>query len=98
MYDNNSCQSAKIHHYHRLSVHLWIYCPIVIFCSHKHYLDTDFFDNSIVWYCIDVDECASSNGGCEQICINEVGSFQCFCEPGFTLASDDTNCDGNLNK
>uniref|UniRef100_A0A1X7UZT4 EGF-like domain-containing protein n=1 Tax=Amphimedon queenslandica TaxID=400682 RepID=A0A1X7UZT4_AMPQE len=35
-----------------------------------------------------IDECADKNGGCEQICNNTVGSFQCSCLVGFTLAND----------
>ena len=36
----------------------------------------------------DINECAGKNGGCEQICINTCGSFQCSCSAGFTLVSD----------
>ena len=36
----------------------------------------------------DIDECADKNGGCEQICNNTPGSFQCSCSAGFTLVSD----------
>ena len=32
----------------------------------------------------DVNECASNGGGCEQICTDNVGSFECSCRPGFT--------------
>ena len=41
----------------------------------------------------DVNECDSSNGGCDQICTNNVGSFECSCNPGFELASDGFSCD-----
>ena len=41
----------------------------------------------------DVNECDSSNGGCDQICINNDGSFECSCNPGFELASDGFSCD-----
>ena len=33
-------------------------------------------------------------GGCEQICVNSVGSFQCQCEPGFMLTEDTLTCAG----
>ena len=31
--------------------------------------------------CIDIDECAKDNGGCEHSCLNKPGTFQCkyFC-------------------
>ena len=43
-------------------------------------------------YCIsnfkDINECTTSNGGCEQICNNTIGSFMCSCLFGFTLSMD----------
>ena len=33
-------------------------------------------------------------GGCEQNCDNNEGSFECSCDPGFTLNADMLNCDG----
>ncbi|XP_066300019.1 sushi, von Willebrand factor type A, EGF and pentraxin domain-containing protein 1-like [Branchiostoma lanceolatum] len=42
--------------------------------------------------CPDVDECASSNGGCEQICTNTDGSFHCSCHVGFGLSIDSLSC------
>ena len=42
----------------------------------------------------DINECQTSNGGCNQTCNNTVGSFRCFCDTGYTLASDNLGCDG----
>ncbi|XP_071808298.1 bone morphogenetic protein 1 homolog [Asterias amurensis] len=40
------------------------------------------------------DECSSeSSGGCEQICVNTIGSYHCECEPGFELKSDGVSCE-----
>ena len=44
----------------------------------------------------DINECASSNGGCAQLCNNTVGSFFCDCNEGYLLDIDDINCDGML--
>lgn len=44
----------------------------------------------------DVDECQTNNGGCEHTCTNTEGSFECSCNPGFSLLSDGTNCNGKL--
>ena len=32
---------------------------------------------------IDVNECAVNNGGCDQLCTNTQGSYQCGCNPGY---------------
>ncbi|ETE59504.1 Bone morphogenetic protein 1, partial [Ophiophagus hannah] len=37
----------------------------------------------------EVDECSRpNNGGCEQRCVNTLGSYKCACEPGYELAPD----------
>ena len=49
-------------------------------------------------YVSDNNECgADDRGGCEQGCTNTIGSFNCFCGNGFTLALDGKTCSGNLN-
>ena len=44
----------------------------------------------------DIDECASSDGGCEQMCNNTVGSFYCSCGTGYQLDGNGLNCNGQL--
>ena len=44
----------------------------------------------------DIDECVDKNGGCEQICNNIPGSFQCLCSAGFTLINE-AFCSGRYN-
>ena len=39
-------------------------------------------------------ECGTDNGGCEQNCVNTIGSYTCSCNTGYTLDSDGHNCDG----
>ncbi|MGH0141801.1 UNVERIFIED_CONTAM: hypothetical protein FKN15_026336, partial [Acipenser sinensis] len=40
------------------------------------------------------DECAKpDNGGCEQRCVNTLGSYKCACDPGYELAPDKKNCE-----
>ncbi|CAH3190299.1 unnamed protein product, partial [Porites lobata] len=43
---------------------------------------------------IDVNECATNNGGCDQICNNTKGSYECKCRSGFLLSSDKHKCNG----
>ncbi|XP_078463564.1 dermatan-sulfate epimerase-like [Lampetra fluviatilis] len=40
----------------------------------------------------DVDECVNSTQGCEQLCVNTIGSFHCACRPGFHLDANSTAC------
>ena len=42
----------------------------------------------------DVDECVASNGGCEQLCNNTIGSFYCSCDTGYQLDVNGSNCTG----
>ncbi|RLW07736.1 hypothetical protein DV515_00003730 [Chloebia gouldiae] len=33
----------------------------------------------------DIDECRTQNGGCNQLCLNKLGSYQCSCYSGYAL-------------
>ena len=46
---------------------------------------------------IDIDECLSNNGGCNQICVNTLGSYKCRCRAGFKMSVDNHNCTGRCN-
>lgn len=41
---------------------------------------------------IDVDECSEGNGGCQQICVNMMGSYECRCREGFLLSDNQHTC------
>ena len=45
---------------------------------------------------LDVDECSTANGGCQQLCNNTVGSFFCFCQLGYSLQLNGFNCSGKI--
>ncbi|KAI6653399.1 hypothetical protein LOD99_3618 [Oopsacas minuta] len=47
--------------------------------------------------CVDIDECSLNSSNCSQICTNTVGSYNCSCNPGYTLDSDMYTCSG-VNK
>lgn len=42
--------------------------------------------------CVDIDECQTNNGGCEQTCVNTAGSYECLCSDTFSLKPDNLNC------
>ena len=43
---------------------------------------------------IDTNECGNNDGGCNQTCVNTVGSYNCECDFGYNLNSDEHGCDG----
>lgn len=46
----------------------------------------------------EVDECSRPNrGGCEQRCLNTLGSYKCSCDPGYELAPDKRRCEGEYH-
>lgn len=45
-----------------------------------------------VYYFTDKDECALNNGGCQDLCTNTVGSYQCTCQNGYTLHENRHDC------
>lgn len=45
----------------------------------------------------DIDECQSNNGNCDQICVNEVGTYHCDCRSGYQLEFSGVKCQGNYN-
>ena len=46
----------------------------------------------------DINECLTSNGGCDQVCTNTSGSYYCTCNTGFELDADDHTCNGQLQQ
>ena len=42
----------------------------------------------------DKDECSLANGGCQHVCTNTMGSYQCSCNDGFKLDSNGLTCSG----
>ena len=47
-------------------------------------------------FCSDIDECTSEKHGCEQVCINKLGSYYCLCEDGYYLHQDGKTCKGMI--
>ena len=51
----------------------------------------------IVLVHVDIDECATDNGGCEQNCNNTIGSYYCTCDIGYQLGNDYHSYPGRLD-
>ena len=57
------------------------------------YATSKFPDYFFGAFFLDINECASDNGGCEEECFNTDGSFGCLCGEGFEVV-DGFNCEG----
>lgn len=52
-------------------------------------------DFTVLCLCASVREpCEERNGGCAQLCGSEGDLVRCSCRPGFILAGDGSNCEG----
>ena len=40
---------------------------------------------SFVVIIIDIDECDAGTDGCDQICVNRIGTYECECNGGYAL-------------
>ncbi|RXN21616.1 signal CUB and EGF-like domain-containing 2 [Labeo rohita] len=40
----------------------------------------------------DVDECVFNNSGCQHVCVNTMGSYECRCKEGFFLSDNQHTC------
>ena len=47
---------------------------------------------------LDKNECLKNNGNCSHFCFNERGSYRCGCPLGYSLKSDEIQCEGKLTK
>ena len=61
----------------------------------EHYF-ADLFHATSISCSLDVNECLQLNGGCEERCENTVGSYNCACQPGFSLRNDNKTCEGKF--
>ena len=52
------------------------------------------FRFSLVLVLLDIDECGEHVSGCNQHCVNTVGSYYCSCYTGFQINVDQHTCFG----
>ena len=51
-------------------------------------------DISCINFFLDINECTENRDGCDQLCLNTVGSYLCNCTSGYRLTSDERTCHG----
>ena len=51
----------------------------------------------VIFVTVDINECLEYND-CHQICSNTEGSYECSCDTGFVLKTDNRTCKGNFNR
>ena len=73
---------------------LWLLFLFTI--THYTYTNLEDTDNSSD-FSIDIDECDTNNGGCEHICSNTIGTFECYCDSGYRLEENRMNCSGKIS-
>ena len=66
------------------------YFVLIIITYYLIYLIYFFFP-----FFSDFNECSLNNAGCEHVCNNTGGSFNCDCRAGFTLKPDKRGCAGH---
>lgn len=80
------------------SVPLGTYAKVSCQDGESHYSVCAGADGAYRWtapgpFCpADKDTCASSNGGCEQVCRQDADQLRCSCNPGFDLQEDGRSC------
>ena len=52
---------------------------------------------SVIGLPVDMNQCSTDNGGCDHTCTDLIPGYQCSCDDGFELSSDDHSCDGKLH-
>ena len=63
-------------------------------CLQANYNHCSTWINNDVLSIVDINECNSNNGGCEDSCVNTDGSYYCTCDTGYSLDSDKHDCNG----
>ena len=86
--DNSCCNQGYISSGKRCQGTFYSYSGYT-YCAEKM---TSHSLLSPLFVSLDVNECASSNGGCDQICTNKPGTYQCSCNQGYI--SSGKRCQG----
>jgi len=69
---------------------LYLFSGQMVLVTHSYNLHISFIVH------VDIDECKTDNGGCEQNCTNTQGSYQCGCFAGYIMSNVQKNCSGKV--
>ncbi|KAM4666111.1 signal peptide, CUB and EGF-like domain-containing protein 2 isoform 1-T3 [Amazona ochrocephala] len=64
---------------------------VILILHHTVKQCTEMHEFPACWPC-DTDECMYNNGGCQHVCVNTVGSYECRCKEGFFLSDNQHTC------
>ena len=48
--------------------------------------------NAMLLFFLDINECRAGTDGCEQTCVNDIGSYHCTCKRKYFLLPDGKSC------
>ena len=51
---------------------------------------------SLLEFSLEIDECTENTSGCNQGCVNTIGSYYCSCYTGYQINANQRVCDGEL--
>lgn len=46
---------------------------------------------------VDINECSINNGGCQQMCVNTPGDYECLCHSNYKLHWNKKDCVGKVS-
>lgn len=71
-------------------------CTVMLTSVRSNDLDKVIAGYGNVVFCgtlsLDADECVFNNGGCQHVCVNTMGSYECRCKEGFFLSDNQHTC------
>lgn len=71
-----------------------LFMRIAVLVLHPRISVFHHYHHHLSLFSADIDECLENNGGCDHFCRNTVGSFECSCQKGHKLLTNERTCQG----